>query len=42
MRRMDTDIGILVPLLRKRIADDTRRGFEAMNTALKKRAEAAV
>ena len=31
--------GILVPLFRKMIDRDTRKGFEAMNTALKRRAE---
>lgn len=33
--------GILVPLLRKMINTTTRQGFEAMNLALKARAEAA-
>lgn len=32
--------GLLVPLLRKSLATDTRAGFEALNTALKERAEA--
>ena len=32
--------GLLVPLLWKSLETNTRRGFEAMNTALKKRAEA--
>ena len=33
--------GLLVPLLWKSIATNIRRGFEAMNAALKERAEAA-
>lgn len=32
---------VLLPLLRKGLDTDTRRGFEAMNTALKARAEHA-
>lgn len=31
--------GILVPLMKKMLNNDTRAGFEAMNVALKKRAE---
>jgi len=31
--------GVLVPLLRRSLSGDTRRGFEAMNQALKERAE---
>lgn len=31
--------GILVPLMKKMLKNDTRAGFEAMNVALKKRAE---
>jgi hypothetical protein len=33
--------GLLVPLLRRQVEGPTRRGFEAMNAALKARAEAA-
>ncbi len=33
--------GLLVPLLLRMLANDTRRGFEEMNAALKARAEAA-
>lgn len=33
--------GVLVPLLRRLIDENTRRGFDAMNEALKRRAEAA-
>ena len=33
--------GLLVPLLWSSLATNTRRGFEAMNAALKERAEAA-
>jgi hypothetical protein len=32
--------GILVPMFRRRIDRDTKRGFEEMNIALKSRAEA--
>ncbi|MBP2311538.1 SRPBCC domain-containing protein [Azospirillum soli] len=38
----ETFRGLLVPLLWQRIADPTRAGFEAMNRALKQRAEAMV
>lgn len=31
--------GVLVPLMRKRLDTDTRRGFELMNEALKREAE---
>ncbi len=34
--------GLLVPFLWNRLATNTRRGFEAMNTALKERAEAGL
>ena len=34
--------GVLVPLLTKRLDTQTRAGFEAMNSALKARAEASV
>ena len=34
--------GLLVPFLWKGLATNTRRGFEAMNTALKERAEAGL
>jgi hypothetical protein len=37
----ETFSGLLVPLVWNRIAERTRQGFEAMNAALKKRAEAA-
>jgi len=33
--------GLLVPILKKQLETDTRQGFEAMNKALKKRAEKA-
>ncbi len=33
--------GLLVPLLLRMVENDTRRGFEEMNAALKSRAEAA-
>lgn len=34
--------GVLVPLLRKRLETRTRAGFDAMNSALKARAEASI
>lgn len=34
--------GVLVPLMRKSLHTRTRAGFEAMNTALKARAEASI
>ena len=38
-RQEERFTGILVPLLRKSLDKDTRRGFEEMNLALKARAE---
>lgn len=38
----ETFSGLLVPLLRKSLEQNTRRGFDAMNEALKQRAEAGV
>jgi hypothetical protein len=34
--------GVLVPMMGSRLLEDTRRGFEAMNRALKERAEKAL
>ena len=39
--QMERFTGVLVPLLRKRLDTETRAGFEAMNTALKARAESS-
>lgn len=40
-RQEERFTGILVPLFRKSLDKDTRRGFEEMNEALKTRAEAS-
>ncbi|HEX7339909.1 MAG TPA: SRPBCC domain-containing protein [Rhodanobacteraceae bacterium] len=39
MHQSETFGGLLLPLLRRRLEVDTRRGFEAMNKALKARVE---
>ena len=40
-RQRETFSGVLVPLLARMLEEDTRRGFEEMNQALKARAEKA-
>ncbi len=41
LTQSETFTGILVPLVTRRFLGDTRRGFEEMNEALKRRAEEA-